>query len=100
MHHRYIGNYPLKCLRKRITNEIWAICFCSPFVGLSALGLCAYGQMVFDKPTIMGVVGCLFFLAAMIFFAWFWLFKGIKHNFICRIVPYFESRVGFGKIHA
>jgi hypothetical protein len=100
MRHRYIGNYPLKCLRKRITSELWCVCFCSPFVCLSAAGVFCYGLLVFDEPTLINVVVGLFFLAAFVWFTWFWLLRGIKHNFICRIVPYFESMVGFGKIHA
>jgi hypothetical protein len=100
MRHWYIGNYPFKCLRKRVTSEIWCVCFCSPFVCLSAAGVLCYGRWALDKPTLINVVGGVFFLAAFVWFTWFWLLKGIKHNFICRIVPYFESRVGFGKIHA
>jgi hypothetical protein len=97
---KYIGNYPLKCLRKRIVSELWTIGFCAPFVGFSAIGIWCYGQLSLDNPTVIYVAGFLFFLAAFIFFTWFWLLKNVKENLTCRIVPYFESRVGFGKTHA
>jgi len=67
---------------------------------LTAAGVLAYGQSVLDSPTIIDFAGLAFFLAAFVFFAWFWLIRGIRECSICRIVPYFESRVGFGKIQA
>jgi hypothetical protein len=100
MGHRYIGNYPLKCLRKCITIEIWCVCFCSPFVFLSAVGVFCYGQSAFNKPTSIDIAACLLLLAAFIWFTWFWLIQGIKEGFICRIVPYFESKIGIHKMNA
>jgi hypothetical protein len=100
MKFKYIGNYPLKCLRKQIVSETWAIAFCVPFISLSAFGVWCYGQWALDTSTVINFAGFLFFCAAFMFFSWFWLLKNSRENLICRIVPYFESRVGFGKMHA
>jgi hypothetical protein len=90
---RYFGNEPLKCLRRHVTYVVCALSFTGFFIGLSGVGVWAYCRWVYHEPGILNMAGLLFFLAAFAYFSWFWLLKDCKELLVCRIVPYFQSRI-------
>ena len=90
---RYVGHQPFKCLRRWLGQCVACLIYVSMFLVIPATGCWLYGQWVLEEPGLLSVVLFLLCAAAVVLFGWYGLLRNIKEGFVCRIVPYFESRV-------
>jgi hypothetical protein len=90
----YIGNKPFKCLRRWIGAVISVLIFAILFLTIPIIGICLYAEWIIEEVTWVNIGGLILCAAALVYFGWFQLLRDFRENFICRIVPYFERRLG------
>ncbi|MEO6184127.1 MAG: hypothetical protein ABIP76_13470 [Verrucomicrobiota bacterium] len=64
------------------------------FLSLPTIGICLYFQWLVEEIKWINISGLVLCTGALIYFGWFQLLKNLKEKFYCRIVPYFERRLG------
>ncbi|MCL4181171.1 MAG: hypothetical protein KJ072_25930 [Verrucomicrobia bacterium] len=90
---RYVGNQPFKCLRRWFGQFVACLVYAALFLAIPVAGFWLYGEWVLEEPGVLSIVLFLLCAAAVVLFGWYGLLRNIKEGFVCRIVPYFESRV-------
>lgn len=93
----YLGDQPFKCLRRWIGTTIRILLFAILFLSFPTIGICLYFQWITEEIKWINIGGLILCAAALVYFGWFQLLKHLRQNFCCRIVPYFERRLGAGE---